>query len=230
MKTLVLCAALAIGGARGAIIVQAAGPALPNQYAVLDDGLSSIAFGAGFTLGQTYSNVAIFAALYSSSGSESVTAYLTNAIGPAATAANNVAPPVTLPIGPPSDPIPFQPLFSGLTLAPGDYYFILKGENVNPQNTLEWAGNVGLPAVLGSGVSNLTYHYNLTPSPFGPAGNFTVIALTGAPLYSITGDLADGAVPEPSTFALVAAAILGLSRKSLAAVSRQVSHRRHRSS
>ena len=230
MKTLVLCAALAIGGAQGAIIVQALGPAHPEQYAVLSDGVLSVAFGAGFSISQTYSNVSISAALYSPGSGGAVTAYLTNALGPAATAANNVAPPVTLPIGSPSDPPLFQPLFSGLTLAPGDYFFILAGTNTTTQDSLNWFGNSSLPAVVGQGVSNLNYHYNLSPGAFAPGGNFSAIALTGAPLYSITGDTDSGSVPEPSTFILVAAAILGLSRKSLAAVSRQASHRRHRSS
>ncbi|MBM3766601.1 MAG: hypothetical protein FJW32_14525 [Acidobacteria bacterium] len=228
MKKWIFCAVITIAAIDGAVIVQAVGPA--NTYGTLDGGDSPIALAIGFTLNQTYSNVAITAALYSATGNESLTAYVTNAIGIGTTAANNIASPIGFSLGPPSDPPADLNLFSGLTLSPGTYYFIVKAENVDPQGSAEWAGNNALPAVLGQGVSGLTYYLDFFPSTFGPAGGFSKASVTGAPIFSITGDAAGGDVPEPSTITLVAAAILGLSRKFLAAASRRVSHRPRRSS
>ncbi len=79
---------------------------------------------ASWTSSVAFDNVSIFAELGADNSSASLTAFLTNAVGPGTTAANQIA---SVTLTPPFLDSPGVLLFSGLNLGPGTYYLVLTG-------------------------------------------------------------------------------------------------------
>lgn len=164
---------------------------------------------ASWSQSVTYTNVSIYANLFSVNSPTPATgiAYLVSQVGPGTTSADEYVSPfnISLTTGTSTPTL----LFSGLTLAPGDYFLV-----IHPTSELEWDNGVAAPVrVLGTGVTvSATPEKNQgTIDPYAPASNFTQ---TGGLIYSVTGDLASE-VPEPATGALIlaGAGLLWLGRK-----------------
>jgi len=130
----------------------------------------------GWSQATTYTNVSITAPLRDIStggpigGVEGVV-YLVNQIGPGTTAANNVAPPVSVS----SLSATYSPvlLFSGLTLAPGNYYVVFASTNTAPLSMTPAASNLEVvtPGVGESLLSAPLLHQQLQhfrPPPVSP--------------------------------------------------------------
>lgn len=156
-----------------------------------------------------YQDVTIDATLGIMSGPDpTVTAYLTTAIGPSATAASEVTAPTTVSVSGPASP---YTLFTLPTLAAGTYYLVLSGDAGGQQ--LQWDFADGTPTVttatdttlntsgvaddFGDGTPNIAY----------PPGS-TFAATTDPLLFDVFGTPLT-AVPEPSPFAMLAILALG---------------------
>jgi len=168
-----------------------------------------------FTLADTWTNVSISASLTTfSSGTGTV--YLTNQSGAGTTVANQIGTTgfTFTPVATLTSAVSVS-LFSGLTLSPGTYYLTFataepccnQGLSVNPAMTYTTAGgvSVGAPQTINSGLNALfppASSGTLSPAPFGNR------------FFTVTGDLASSAVPEPSTVVLISAGLLAIiSRK-----------------
>ena len=170
-----------------------------NLYSSFQAGLppEPIALEVSWTQTNTYDNVSIFADLNGFGSSGSGIAYLTTAVGPGTTSANQVATPDSFTF--PNTPQDVE-LFSGLTLGPGSYYITMYGTGgwglaQDPSTTtvtLDPGASLGQP-----------YQSNeLTFPTFIPAADYAtpiacclVFAVDGTP------------VPEPNQ--LVPVALLG---------------------
>jgi hypothetical protein len=169
-----------------------------------------------------YSNVTIVMPLADFSaggpiGGVEGTVYLMNQIGPGTTAANEVAPPVTI-SGLTASFTPIT-LFTGLTLPPGNYYLVTHSTSafdlsMSPEGSgaVVVTPGVGV-APLGSGAESDA------PAPYPPATDMN-LSLPGHLFVTVTGDLG-APVPTLGTVGLGAlllilagAALLRLRRRS----------------
>ena len=158
-----------------------------------------------WTQAGTYSNVTITAPLEDNSsggpigGVEGVV-YLTNAIGPGATSANNVAPPVS--ISGLTNTFTTQALFSGLTLGPGNYYLVFASTNSNPLSMS--AEGASTPVVTtGTAIFDLGADAAITAAPFPPATSGLSLSPPSNIFVTVTGDLVSVVVPTMDTWALL---------------------------
>lgn len=163
----------------------------------------------GWTLATGYQNVTIQAPLADGSlggpisGTEG-TIYLVNQVGAGATAANNVAPPVT--ISGLTNAFSTRTLWTGLTLGPGTYYVVWVPVNVNidslsPEEAVQGGSNASA-ATVGSGVTALMSLTTATAvAAFPPAtGGLTSATFSGNQMFlTVTGDPVGGGVPPPAT-------------------------------
>jgi hypothetical protein len=182
---------------------------------------NDVQFGAAsFTIAGAYTDVAvsvIVGCVYCS-GSEnvSISAYLTTAIGPSETVADQIA---TSTIAVPAGQF-VDTAFSGLSLGPGTYYLALAAPT--PQtNIAYWFGSEdGTAITTDSGVTFdgdyfSDYFFPGTLDAINetnpPASSFTFF---GEPVdaglnFDVTGDPAS-VIPEPSSFLLLASGLAGL--------------------
>lgn len=158
------------------------------------------AIAAQFTLGKSYSNVAISADL-TCVGCQGAIYLMQGQIGPGATLANfvtgetfNVSSGVS-------------PLLSGLTLGAGDYFLIVSittsgaGWTASDPATITSAPGVSAgPDYFASSI-NVSIPYE---------SNFLVIQSASDLMFSITADSGTGSAPEPGTLGLFALSILGM--------------------
>lgn len=152
-----------------------------------------------------YNNVTITAPLEDNSsggpiGGVEGTVYLTNRIGPGTTAANLVAPPVT--VSGLTNTFSVRTLFTGLTLPPGTYYLTFRSTNSNPLS-MSMEGSSTPALTLGTGVSDLGGDGQITPDPFPPA---TAVSLSqpGNLFVTVTGTfVASAPIPALSSWMLV---------------------------
>ena len=161
----------------------------------------------------TYTGVTISALVGSVDGSsETVNAYLTDAIGPSAGSPIATAS-VTVPSFATIGGITEATLFSGLTLGPDSYYLTLFNPDTTGRVNIQWA--LGSSTTFGSGVSgNSEYYSNTNPnngspnttSPWRSVFRTSTLYSDG---FTVTGT-AGGITPEPSTFALFGAGLLGV--------------------
>jgi len=216
--------------AHAGVIIQAVDSGSPNSMQLnLPNSAVTSAAAVSWTQTGSYSNVSVSAYLFgelpvTGGQSEQYTAYLTNNIGAAATAANNVAPPVTNFSQPFSAPAPGTPtlLFSGLTLGPGTYYLVIQSLNTSAGGFL-WESKAGLSPVFGSGVSGGAFYLASSDGStgalnagFAPGSVFGQPSIGGSVMYSVTGDPGTS-TPEPLSLMLsgVGLAAFGLLRRNV---------------
>jgi hypothetical protein len=148
----------------------------------------------------SYTNVSISAVLsnqFDGNANSTLTAYLTDQIGPGTTAANVIASTSVTPTN-------FEEtdtLFTGLSLGPGSYYLVLAA----PGDFAGWWGANSPTITTEPGVTD-TGDYHADHPNGGPNDAFppaSVFLADGADnfLYTVTGD-ASSAAPEPSTLIL----------------------------
>jgi hypothetical protein len=124
----------------------------------------------------TYNNVTITAPLEDNSsggpiaGTEGVV-YLVNHVGPGTTAANEVAPPVS--ISGLTNAFTTRTLFTGLTLGPGNYYLVFASTNSNPLS-MSMEGSSTPTVTVGTAVTSLGSDGQVTPAPYPPATSVTL--------------------------------------------------------
>ena len=165
----------------------------------------------GWSQNALYNNVTITAPLEDNSsggpiGGVEGTVYLTNSIGPGTTVTNLVAPPVT--VSGLTNAFTVRTLFTGLTLAPGNYYLTFRSTNSNPLS-MSMEGSSTPTQTFGPGVSGLGADGQINSDPFPPA---TAVTLTqpGNLFVTVSGDLVvNYAIPavSPSILALLAVAL-----------------------
>jgi hypothetical protein len=160
---------------------------------------------AEFSLSSTWTNVAISLELGNAFSTPTANVFLTNQVGtgtlPGLIPAGNeyVASLSFVPVN--GD----NTVFSGLTLAPGNYFITFEPTG----GAVGWIGFGGAPVTqtTGSGVTYLGSN-GLNAAAFAPAGTLSTNIRTNN--FTVTGDLQVAGIPEPSTFALTlgAAALL----------------------
>ena len=163
-----------------------------NQGSLFLGGQYSNVVAVSWTQTTSVSNVTIAASLQSTSaGFRTGTAYLMNAIGPAATAANEVVPPASFTAATPylSDPIPLTVLFTGLNLAPGTYYLVLSAPSsqTTSGSPLTWQFTPSpvitkAPTVTQGNTFTANTVFN-TVNSFAPASTFGVSSLP--PIFDV---------------------------------------------
>ena len=209
-KALLFLVLVSMGvAAQAATIYDVTGPSpfgFANQT-VLVEGWSQVAL---------YNNVTITAPLEDNSsggpiGGVEGTVYLTNRIGPGTTAANLVAPPVT--VSGLTNTFSVRTLFTGLTLPPGTYYLTFRSTNSNPLS-MSMEGSSTPALTLGTGVSDAGADGQITPDPFPPATAVT-LSPPGNLFVTVTGTfVSNAAIPVVSSWTLVllgcALAVVGL--------------------
>lgn len=174
-------------------------------------GFTGAITAAGFTLSTTYTGVSITAEMADLTNGGPIstaegTVYLVNQIGAVATAANNVAPPVTIQ----GLTATFTPrtLFEGLTLGAGTYYLVWVPTNsgIYPSMT---PGGVHTPGdTYGTGVTDLgSTQFGGTPAAFPPASNITGFSTPDNFLIAVSGIQSSPATPAPPTIFLLLAAL-----------------------
>jgi len=192
-----LCAAV-FGPIKAGTIVSLAGPVVAGGG--LGEAPQQQIGGVEFTLPVAITGGTAVVML-DSSGNESVTAWLTNAVGPGTTTSNVLASDTfSVSVGTQQ---PYTTL-SGLNVGPGTYYLVL--EEVSQSNTVGW-DYTNSPVVTGT-VNALDLGAQQTPPfPFGPSGSFG--GGTGDYLFQVTGNQT-ASTPEPNTAILVLTAIVCL--------------------
>ncbi|MGE8317766.1 MAG: hypothetical protein ACN6O3_03410 [Comamonas sp.] len=167
----------------------------------------------------TYTNVTISAPLADFSnggpiGGTEGTVYLVNQIGPGTTAANNVAPPVT--VSGLTASFATRQLWTGLTLPPGTYYVVFASANNDPMS-MSPQGSSNPVYTLGTGVTSANISGMSTfDSAFPPASQFGGDGdpFPGNLFLTVTGDAGPvpaktaAAVPLLGTEGLVALGLL----------------------
>jgi hypothetical protein len=143
-------------------------------------------------------------------------AYLTTAIGPGTTTMDEIARaqftvPATLPICSMSSCGAMVTLFSGLSLGPGNY-FVTMGPDPLSNGLVGWFPALNPTVLLDTGVSEGTSFIASAMASYPPASAFTVYTMGLPPIifnvamnFAVTGTTA---IPEPSTSALIAFAVL----------------------
>ncbi len=206
MKSAILVLVCAGWAAHAAIIVSVSGAPTGTAAA----GQQQIST-AGFTTGQDYSNVSI-SAVIGGVTTHSVTAYLTTQIGPGTTGGDEIA---TTTIGLPGPGPNLTPIFAGLSLPAGTYYLTLFHET---DTGASWYHSSAAVVSTAAGSSHDFDGYYITNFPMVPLPAYAPAA-TFAPLMSfddppLNSDflylVETSEIPEPSTAALVAIAVVGL--------------------
>jgi|GEM_PF-2261605 len=194
----------------GMLAVLAAGVGSAANIITVNGGTNLAVPGVGtlyvssWTQSSSYQNVTITSPLIDAtlggpiSGTEG-TVYLVNQIGPGATAANNVAPPVT--ISGLTSVASTPTLWTGLTLPAGTYYVVWVPLHLsNPSMAPLISTN---PAIsVGTGVTALAATTTPTAlASFPPAtGGLTTTTFAGEGFFlTVTGDLSGTAPPPPPT-------------------------------
>jgi len=161
-----------------------------------------------WTQSGSYAGVSISALVGSEDGNpETVTAYLTTAVGPAAGTPITSAT-VSIPSVANDSAITPTTLFSGLTLTPGSYYLTLFNSDTTGNVNVRWAR--GTTATFGPGVSaNGEFFANATsgtPNTTNPWQSTFATSNLYDNGFSVNGT----PVPEPSTFVMASMSVVAL--------------------
>jgi hypothetical protein len=189
--------------ARGGTIINVSGPQ-PFGFS----GQTNFVFGWNQTT--SYSNVSGSMPLADLTAGGPVggvegTIYFVNQIGPGTTAANQIVAPIS--ISGLTGSFVSTPLFSGLTLGPGNYYLVLVPTGTTSGLTMSPQAAAPPVVVVGSGVTDLGAGIAGTVNAYPPASIVTLSAPN--PLFvNVTGDAA--AIPEPSALSMAALGIAAL--------------------
>ena len=171
-----------------------------------DGGFAKTSFYSSWTqsAGNAYIAVTVAAEICSIGGvtTGTATAFLTNAIGPGTTVANQIA---TAPVSVTGATAcgtssALTTIFTGLSLPAGTYYLVFSNMNAN----FGWTQNIVAPTeTLGTGVtSNVDAFETGGPGPYPPADVYTAYNIAGATknfLFSVTGTLFVPPPPPPPT-------------------------------
>jgi len=202
------------GGAAGSPIISVSGPQEDSFVWTLGGNRA-----VGFSLASTYRDLSITTTLlaFSPGGTWNLTAYLTDQIGPGATAANVITSfSGTITLAGTDPVIPFvlnvQPICANLDLGPGTYYLILSG---SPGTTdAYWlASQVGVVTTFDGASLTAGFLTAGSPDPFLPASAFS------AGSQEFWFEVSGVAVPEPGSGLLIVAGsltIVALGRKARA--------------
>ncbi len=133
---------------------------------------------ASWTSSVAFENVSIFAELGADNSSASLTAFLTNAVGPGTTDANQIA---SVTLTPPFLDSPGVLLFSGLSLGPGTYFLVLSGPAT--ETSFSYWYEYNLPTVstaagvsAGSfGMANVADPSSTPNKTYAPASTFDTV-------------------------------------------------------
>jgi hypothetical protein len=189
-----LCAAV-FGPIKAGTIVSLAGPVVAGGG--LGEAPQQQIGGVEFTLPVAITGGTAVVML-DSSGNESVTAWLTNAVGPGTTTSNVLASDTfSVSVGTQQ---PYTTL-SGLNVGPGTYYLVL--EAVSQSNDVGW-DYTNSPVITGTVNAGGLGAEQTPPFPFGPSAPFG--QTTGDYLFQVTGNQI-ASTPEPATGVLVLTAI-----------------------
>jgi hypothetical protein len=166
-------------------------------------GFSDTAQAQAFQTSTSYTNVTIAMPLKDESSGGPIagtegTVYLMNAIGSGATAANEVAPPVT--VTGLTASYTTVTLWTGLTLPPGKYYVVVVSANPGPSLSLSSAGATsGTQTVtVGTGVSDVGSRVTSSLLAFPPSSNFGGFNPPSQILIVVTGDAGSLPVATPA--------------------------------
>jgi hypothetical protein len=139
------------------------------------------------------------------------TVYLMKRIGPGTTAADEVAPPVS--ISGLTALFTNQTLFSGLTLSSGNYYLVINSTSINSLSASP-EGSSSAVVTPGVGVAALGGASALVAAPYAPASSLSLNP-PGNLFITVTGNfVGSGVVPTLSTVGL-AALLVGLAGAAL---------------
>jgi hypothetical protein len=183
----------------------------------LGGSFSSQILEVSWTASSAYSNVSIAAEVGLDGQSSPISAWLTTAIGPTETAADQIASASFSPVT--GDEV--DTIFSGLNLAPGTYYLVLTGgftgladswwSTIGPATTATAAGVTfggdGAANSLSMGAPNYT-------SPAASAfvsnnGLGLLFQVTGSVVSAESGESGLSVAPEPGSLSLTLAGCLG---------------------
>jgi hypothetical protein len=174
---------------------------------------SSSIVSTSWSQSKAYTGVSITALVDSAIVGQTPTAdaYLTTAIGPGTTTAEEIAHaqftvPAILPVCSVNSCGAMVTLFSGLSLGPGNY-FVTMGPDASSVGTVGWFPALNPTVVTDTGVSEGTSFIASAVASYPPASGFT--ALDVAMNFTVTGTAASR-IPEPPTSTLIAFGVLFL--------------------
>ena len=227
-KTFTLLCGIAVALSSPAAVLIQSDSATASFLGVFSNGNGSKANYVSFTTTDSYTNVAISAALTAFGSPDPAVynglleIYLTAGIGPGTTNALEVASAninVSLPASSVANPASYVPvlLLSGLSLGPGTYYLTLAAPTTT--DSFWWATNeapaMNITTAPGITLSTTTgYAPQAFLDPYAPASGFSTQPDTVS-WITVTGDLAGASVPEPSALLLTPLAWIAIRRVGL---------------
>jgi hypothetical protein len=182
-------------GALAGTIVSVDGPDTSNVS--VDNPIDQI-LAVGWTSSSDYSDVSIAAEVGNYSDFSTITAFLTTAVGPGETDADQIA---TYTFSPGAGP-ELDTLFSGLDLSAGTYYLVLAGQfsqwwGAGSADAATLTADTGV-TFLGDSYTNSTLNANLPASAFMPTDSGL--------LFQVTDGASDmSSTPEPASGLLLTA-------------------------
>ena len=199
MKKIILALVIA-ASANGATLMEVA-PGGPFAFSGPPIGFKA-AQAVGFSLDKAYTNITIEAAIGGTAAFPAGQAYLTTAIGPAATQSNELhSTAVNYPVANIGS-LPLMTIFSGLSLGAGDYFLVFETPQTTASNIAGWG--LGNAVSTANGITFLGSFGRVPSAAYAPSSSFGQVTDTHH-RFRVTGD---AAVPEPATLALTGFALL----------------------
>jgi hypothetical protein len=166
-------------------------------------GSFEVVIEVGWTAASAYTNVSISAQV-GGLPPDSITAYLTTAIGATATSATEVTTPFTFS---PATDDESDTLFSGLSLPAGTYFLVLYGSFTGTQG---WVSTTSPTVMTDTRVNANPAHVasegNGSPDNVYPPGSTFATIIENNLIFTVTGS----SVPEPSSMVLALSGLAGL--------------------